>query len=57
MEMYFRFQQNRTINEESIFFEWGRQGDPNLQILILIIIGKHMKMLSCVSNFSKLYHQ
>ena len=42
MEMCFKFQQNRTMNEEFDFFRgWG----PHLKILILIIISKHMKML------------
>ena len=44
----FIFQQNRTINDEFDFFEGGREGGmkrtPIYKILILIIIGKYMKI-------------
>ena len=47
----FKFQTNRTINEEFELFEGGGEDPPagngglNAWILISIIIGKHMKML------------
>ena len=41
----FKFQQNRTINEEFYFMKGGRgQRDPHLWILISIIFRKYMKM-------------
>ena len=45
MKMFcFKFQQNRTINEEFDIFEGEGQWDHHLSILISNVIGRHMKM-------------
>jgi len=52
-EVYFKFQQNHTLNEEFDFWRGeGGQGDHHSKILISIIISKHMKMLFQISTKS-----